>query len=313
MRWLLVMAALAACGKSGKKNEPPPPATDDAAPVATADAVPAPAIDAAAAATGPALPAGAVCSGHWTATLNHDSSKTCKDDQLAPYRDLEVTVAAGPAGWTATIAKPPGLTAESVRVTWETADEAHCSASVVAKKAGVEMNIELSRWPKDKANARIDLGAGDAACMGNGIQADAVLHPDSGALPPPAPALVALGGAYQLALELPATYKCADEAARLGTQAAFDVAIDRANGDALLVTGLGGWTPDEVRDNGNGQLSLRATSKTDERTELLLLLDVKGDAVTGTAATQGIDDGEDAAPVCPFVKAKVTGTRTAKR
>ncbi|HTM19205.1 MAG TPA: hypothetical protein VL172_01815, partial [Kofleriaceae bacterium] len=169
MRWRLAILAVAACGKSHPKSDPAPgPIGGDPRPAATADAAAgaAPAAADAAVEAAPAeLPPGTSCTGRWTARVNFDSNHTCAADQLAPYTDVDVTLAAGAQGWTATVAGPAGLAVDQVHVEWQ--DQGPlllCRASIWAHKPGAAMRIDVSRWQGAHANARLELGDADTGC-----------------------------------------------------------------------------------------------------------------------------------------------------
>ena len=225
---------------------------------------------------------------------------------------MDLTLAAGAAGWTATLARPNGFTLVSARASWEDDGVGRCTADIVFKRDDIQIDYSLSRWDEttDHASARIDMKPGGKPCMGNGIQVTATFTPDAGGLPPIAAELLAVAGRYEVAAPWPAI-ECPVQPAK---QQRFEVAIDRTKGDALVVTGLP-WTVDEARYNGKANVYVRSSTTFDaddekQSAELLLLLDVAGDAVTGRAKFSAPALSIDDPAPCKTAEVKVTGTRT---
>lgn len=299
IRWLVCLA-LVACGKS----KSPAPAAGSGAGSGSGVVAVAPA-DAAA----PVNPLAekARCSGHWTARL--DFTGECEAGKLDAYRDVDVVVAATPAGWQVTVAKPAGMTIRESSVHWSSDDGGSCSVNVWLVNKPVNVTLELHR------GGLLDLGAigrvqlADNACMAEGNDHKFTFVPDNAPPPPIAPAVAALAGSYDLTLAWP-KIKCSVVP---DGKLAFDVSIDRTNDDALVVKGFA-WDLAEARDNGDQQLYARLNKTLpdvdDHFAEVLLLADVKGDAVTGTAKFSTPPDGpDDDAKLCKSAEVTIVGTR----
>jgi hypothetical protein len=307
MRGLTAILLVAACGKSHRNPDPAPAPTGDPPPaVAPADA--APAIADAAVEPAPAPSAGTTCTGRWTARLNFDSNNRCAGAQVAAYTELDLRIAAGPQGWTASVTRPARLTVDQVEVDWQNSPPL-CRAAVTTHDAGARIIVYLSRWKGTHASAHLELGDGDARCEANGLPAEAAFRPDPGGLPPPPPELAAYAGSYQLDLGLPTSFGCVRHPeARLERKQSFTLAIDRDNGDRLAATGFT-WEPYQVTDDDHGHLLLQAHSPADPHADLNLLVTVDGTQVTGRVETV-MNEADYDHPFCPWVTGKVTGTRT---
>jgi hypothetical protein len=145
--------------------------------------------------------------------------------------------------------------------------------------------------------------------------ADATPAPEPSTTPTTATGPARFTGSYDVAFELPAKYKCEDDAAKVVPKQTFDVAVDSANADAFVVTGLdGGWeVTEDVSANDGGRIYLTLGNKADVDIEQVLILLVEGTQITGTVDVRPKYPDVDN-PVCkPFLeRVKVTGTRTPK-
>jgi hypothetical protein len=164
--------------------------------------------------------------------------------------------------------------------------------------------------------------SGSAAATGSAGSAGSA---ESVTPPPPADAAVELAldaeaapadpktsavlGHYELALAWPKIKCDVVPDAKLS----FDIVVDPSTGSGLGARGVP-WNLEEIRDNGDAHLYLnyaRQMSDTDEHVaEVVVLADVTGDTVTGTAEfKEGQISQDDTAKLCDWAKAKVTGTR----
>jgi hypothetical protein len=265
---------------------------------------------------GATLPDNARCTGRWIATVNYDSSKTCDAATLAPYLDVDAVVAAGPTGWTATVTKPAGMTVKWVSATWSSGDHPSCHTKINLVKGNIELTVEVSRGvfgDKPQVSPSIYRHSDDH-CMGNGNSSGATFTTDGvTTLPPPPPDQVAVAGTYELELAWPKKYKC--KVIKPPTSEKLTLAIDRREGDTLVATGLEGpFSVSEVRLNEPGEVYLRTSHTSDVKdtqviSEVVDILHVKGNEITGDATFRGADPGDEPPP-CKDAKATVKGTRT---
>jgi hypothetical protein len=308
---LLLAITVAACGKSDKA----PPATGSGSSAvvpaeASRDAAAATPVDAAApadaATPATALPVEARCSGRWTLKPHFDE---CNAKLSAPFGEIEATIAASPQGWTATIAKPSGMTAKHVSVSWD-ATERSCRASIEVSGGPSRFELELRRGGI-AAGTEVRLQFVTGECISYGRDDKPTFVPDAGELPPIDPAIAGVAGTYDVAIAWPAI-KCVMTPA---AKQRFTITVDRVHGDVLEASGTA-WPVDEVRYNGKSNLYLRTSNPVpddpDHPVQQRLVLDIKGSEVTGKAQfIQEVTGMDDDAKLCPVANdAKVTGTVT---
>ncbi len=260
-------------------------------------------------ARGPKSPSHAQCSGRWSAKLDYDNSKTCSDAQLAPYLEVDVTLAAIEQGWTATLAKPAGFVLEKLDMSWDDAGDGKCNANIWFENQDVVLWLMLERNHGDQARARIDLQPEGEHCMGSGIQVDATFTPDAGGLPPISNERLALAGTYELELEWP-KIDCAVQPPK--TQR-FEVTIDRTRGDRLVIAGLWDIGEDDVNAEGSNFYITQRTKLSpaaDHIAQQDLALQVEGAKVSGKAEFSTPSPNIEDEDSCKHAHAKIHGKRT---